>query len=112
LVEKHGGEHHGYFLPSEGANDQAIALFSFESFAAYERYRGLFGKDEEFIRADRIRDASGCILRYDRTFMRPLLPRDVNGPPEALRPEPQRTEASTYAPPAVNGNHGDEGAGS
>jgi len=24
---------------------------------------------------DRIRDESGCVLRYQRTFMRPLLPR-------------------------------------
>lgn len=30
--------------------------------------------DPEFIEADRIRDASGCVVRYDRTFMRPLLP--------------------------------------
>ena len=24
--------------------------------------------------ADRIRDESGCVLRYERSFMRPLLP--------------------------------------
>lgn len=35
-VNKHGGEHHGYFLLSEGASDQTLALFSFESLAAYE----------------------------------------------------------------------------
>lgn len=29
LVSKHGGTHHGYFLPGEGASDQALALFSF-----------------------------------------------------------------------------------
>ena len=34
LVAKHGGVHHGYFLPAEGASDQAEALFSFESLAA------------------------------------------------------------------------------
>lgn len=28
LVEKLGGTHHGYFLPSEGANDMALSLFS------------------------------------------------------------------------------------
>lgn len=50
LVNKHGGRHHGYFLPSEGASDYALALFSFESFASYERYRQQFGRDEEFIR--------------------------------------------------------------
>ncbi|MEV5319420.1 NIPSNAP family protein [Streptomyces sp. NPDC052687] len=74
LVDRHGGTHHGYFLPAEGASDKALALFSFPSLADYERYRALFGKDPEFIEADRIRDESGCVLRYERTFMRPLLP--------------------------------------
>jgi len=74
LVERSGGRHHGYFLPSEGASDLAIALFSFDDFAAYERYRALFGVDPDFVAADRIRDESGCVLRYERTFMRPLLP--------------------------------------
>jgi NIPSNAP len=73
LVNKHGGEHHGYFLPSEGASDRALALFSFPSLAEYERYRTLFGVDPEFISADRIRDTSRCVLRYERSFMRPLL---------------------------------------
>jgi hypothetical protein len=74
LVNARGGHHHGYFLPAEGASDEALALFSFPSLAAYENYRKLFGTDPEFIAADRIRDESGCVLRYDRTFMRPLLP--------------------------------------
>ena len=52
LVDLHGGSHHGYFLPAEGASDKALALFSFPSLAAY----------------------GGCVLRYERTFMRPLLP--------------------------------------
>lgn len=74
LVEAHGGVHHGYFLPAEGASDHAEALFSFGSLAAYERYRSRFGVDPDFIAADRIREESGCVLRWDRTFMRPLLP--------------------------------------
>jgi hypothetical protein len=74
LVSRHGGIHHGYFLPSEGASDRALALFSFPSLAAYEQYRTLFGVDPDFIEADRIRDESGCVLRYTRTFMRPVLP--------------------------------------
>ena len=73
LVNKHGGQHHGYFLPAEGASDRALALFSFPSLAAYESYRQLFGVDPEFNAADRIRDESGCVLRHERTFMRPLL---------------------------------------
>lgn len=36
LVERHGGTHHGYYLPAEGASDVAYALFSFPSLAEYE----------------------------------------------------------------------------
>lgn len=36
LVNQHGGTHHGYYLPAEGAE-------------------------------------SGCVLRHERTFMRPLI---------------------------------------
>ena len=39
LVEKFGGQHNGYFLPSEGASNIALALFTFPSLAAYEEYR-------------------------------------------------------------------------
>ena len=39
LVRRFGGTHHGYFLPHEGANNIAVALFSFPSLAAYEAYR-------------------------------------------------------------------------
>jgi hypothetical protein len=74
LVQRHGGQHHGYFLPAEGASDRALALFSFPSLSAYEKYRSRFGHDQEFIAADRIRDESGCVLRYERSFMRPLSP--------------------------------------
>jgi hypothetical protein len=68
LVERHGGTHHGYFLPAEGASDAALALFSFDSLAAYEEYRGRFGADPEFVAADRIRDESGCVVRCGRCF--------------------------------------------
>jgi hypothetical protein len=74
LVNRSGGQHHGYFLPHEGASDRALALFSFPSLADYERYRSLFGVDPDFVAADRIRDESRCVVRYERTFMRPLLP--------------------------------------
>jgi hypothetical protein len=77
LVQAHGGGHHGYFLPAEGASDKAMALFTFPSLAAYEQYRTSFGVHPDFVAADRIRDASGCVLRYERTFMRPLLPAAV-----------------------------------
>lgn len=74
LVNRHGGTHHGYYLPAEGASDKALALFSFPSLAAYEDYRRLFGQHPDFIAADQLRDDSGCVIRYERTFMRPLLP--------------------------------------
>ena len=45
LVYQHGGTHHGYFLPAEGASDKALALFTFPSLAAYEEYRTRFGVD-------------------------------------------------------------------
>src|SRR5580693_5979759 len=47
LVDSHGGMHHGYFLPAEGASDKALAMFSFPSLAAYEQYRALFGHDPD-----------------------------------------------------------------
>ena len=72
LVEREGGTHHGYFLPSEGASDRALALFTFDSLTAYETYRGHFGVDPDFIAADRLRTDTGCVLRWDRTIMRPL----------------------------------------
>jgi hypothetical protein len=29
LVEKFGGQHHGYFMPSEGFSNVALAMFTF-----------------------------------------------------------------------------------
>lgn len=74
LVEREGGTHHGYFMPSEGASDRALALFSFESLALYEKYRENFGVDPDFIAADQSRVDSGCVHRWERTLMRPYLP--------------------------------------
>ena len=31
LVNRYGGRHHGYFLPSEGASDRALALFTLQA---------------------------------------------------------------------------------
>jgi NIPSNAP len=55
----------------------AYALFSFPSLAAYEQYRSLFGRDPEFVAADAIRDESGCVSRYERTFLRPIFDGDA-----------------------------------
>ncbi len=72
LVNRFGGQHHGYFLPSEGANDIAYALFSFPSLAAYEVYRRDAADDSECQAAMDLAESSRCILSYERTFLRPV----------------------------------------
>ena len=73
LVTRMGGIHHGYFLPHEGANNIALALFSFPSLAAYEDYRAELASDPGCQAALAYNDETRCILSYERSFMRPLL---------------------------------------
>ncbi|MBT2788623.1 MULTISPECIES: NIPSNAP family protein [unclassified Halomonas] len=73
LVEKFGGQHHGYFLPSEGASNVALALFTFPSFAAYEQYRLESFDDPECQAAFKYAEDTRCILSYERSFFRPVL---------------------------------------
>jgi NIPSNAP len=72
LVEKFGGKHHGYFLPSEGANNIALALFSFPSLAAYETYRIDSQADAGCQAAYRYAVDTRCIVSYERSFFRPV----------------------------------------
>ena len=72
LVEKFGGQHHGYFMPGEGANNIALALFTFESLAAYERYREASMQDADCQAAFRYAEETGCIVSYERSFFRPV----------------------------------------
>jgi len=72
LVEKFGGTHHGYFLPAEGANNIALALFSFPSLATYEQYREDSFKDDECIKAFKYAEDTDCIISYERSFFKPL----------------------------------------
>jgi hypothetical protein len=74
LVARFGGTHHGYFLPSEGANNVALALFSFATLADYERYREGSAADRDVIAAREYARSTRCFLSYERTFHRPLLP--------------------------------------
>ena len=69
---KLGGTHHGYFLPHEGANNIAYALFTFPSLAAYEEYRVKMALDEECQAAIKFAEDNKCILSYERSFMRPI----------------------------------------
>jgi hypothetical protein len=72
LVEKLGGTHHGYFLPSEGASNVALAMFSFPSLAAYEGYRTAAASDLECQAAIRYFNETKCFLTYERSFFRPV----------------------------------------
>ena len=73
LVGKFGGQHHGYFLPSEGANNVALALFSFPSLAEYETYRQKSFDDEECQADFAYAEHTQCVISYERSFFRPLL---------------------------------------
>jgi hypothetical protein len=72
LVEKFGGKHHGYFLPHEGPNNIALAMFSFPSLAAYETYRAAAADDPECQAAMRYYQETRCFLSFERSFMRPV----------------------------------------
>ncbi len=72
LVNRFGGNHHGYFMPHEGANNVAYALFSFSSLAEYEIYRKKILEDKECQEAFKLAEESKCILSYERTFLKPV----------------------------------------
>ena len=72
LVNKLGGTHHGYFLPHEGANNIAVAIFSFPSLAAYEEYRQKATQLPECKEAFDYADRTRCIVSYERSFMKPV----------------------------------------
>jgi len=72
LVNKFGGQHHGYFLPSEGESNKALALFSFSSLAAYEEYREKSFDDPECIDAFKYAEDTRCIISYQRSFFKPV----------------------------------------
>lgn len=75
IVAAMGGIHHGYFLPAEGANNIAYCLFSFDSLARYEEYRLALPGNPECIELFRDANEKKFILSYERSFLRPLLPK-------------------------------------
>lgn len=72
LVNKFGGIHHGYFLPHEGANTIAVALFSFPSLCEYEEYRLKIQDDPDCRLAFKHAEDTRCIISYERSFMKPI----------------------------------------
>ncbi|MBC2657566.1 NIPSNAP family protein [Pseudomonas sp. MSSRFD41] len=73
VVQRLGGSHHGYFLPSEGASNIAYCLFSFPSLAAYEAYRQEALGDPQSVALVASVMEKKFILSYERSFLRPLL---------------------------------------
>ncbi len=72
LVEKFGGQHNGYYLPSEGANNIALCLFTFPSLAAYEEYRTTSVDDPDCQAAFKYAEDVDCVVSYERSFFRPV----------------------------------------
>ena len=73
IVNRMGGIHHGYFMPYEGANNIAYALFSFPNLSKYEEYRKEIYTDKECQSALAYAEETRCIISYERSFMRPVL---------------------------------------
>lgn len=90
LIRKHGGTHHGYFLPCgegdvlpdatfsfpglgrEGPPDIGVALFSFPTIEAYEQYRREVAEDEGCKAATARFNAAPCFTGYERSFLVPV----------------------------------------
>jgi hypothetical protein len=75
LVDSMGGTHHGYFLPDGGEDNVAVALFSFPSPEDFKAYRRKTKDDPRCKAAFAIADTTMCILHYEASFMRPILPK-------------------------------------
>eukprot|EP01031_Cornospumella_fuschlensis_P001649 gene1649-2060_t len=59
-------------MPHAGANNIALALFTFPSLAEYETYREKMAKDPECLEAFAYDEKTRCIVSYERSFMRPM----------------------------------------
>jgi hypothetical protein len=87
LIERHGGTHHGYFMPREkpvdsavsfaglgadGVGDLAIALFTFSDEEAYARYREAVRQDPDGVAANARFGEHPPFYSYERVFLTPL----------------------------------------
>lgn len=68
IIPRCGGDLIGYFLPHEGTNNVAWGLISFESLAAYERYRARLKTDAEGAANFELARTRQLILREERSF--------------------------------------------
>ena len=90
LIRKHGGTHHGYFVPGEtgdvlpdaafsfpglgreGPPNIGVALFSFPDLESYDRYRRDVAEDEGCKAATAGFNETKCFSGYERTFLVPM----------------------------------------
>jgi hypothetical protein len=72
LLPRFGGIHHGYFLPSEGESDVALAMFSFPSLAAYETVPQGCGRRSRRSESGRLRKTD-ALLHPLRTVIFPAI---------------------------------------
>ena len=69
IIPRCGGHLIGYFLPSEGTNDVAWGLISFDSLAAYEAYRARLRSDPEGRANFALAQTKRLLLREERNFV-------------------------------------------
>jgi hypothetical protein len=87
LIKRHGGIHHGYFIPREipggiglsfpglgydGPADVAVAMFTFPDEECYRRYRETVATEPECQSAAALVRETGCFTRYERLFLQPV----------------------------------------
>ena len=81
IIPACGGDVVGYWMPSEGTNNIAFGLISFESLAAYETYRARLRADKDGMTNFAFAEDRQLILAEERTFLRPVsantTPRDT-----------------------------------
>jgi hypothetical protein len=72
-VERCGGKFVEYYLPTNfaGPTDSAFGFIEFPTLAAYEQYREKLLADRESIESIRKAKEAGCILKEERSFLRP-----------------------------------------
>ena len=72
LTQRHRASVYRLARVAMGDSDEAFALFTFDSLAAYEKYRQDSAVDPDCIEAFRFARTTGCIRRYERRFLSPL----------------------------------------
>src|SRR6516225_10066383 len=87
LIERHGGIHHGYFIPRaspdrigvsfpglghDGPTDVAVAMFTFPDEESYRRYREEVADTPECQSATELVRETKCFTSYERLFLEPV----------------------------------------